>query len=133
MFFENLIKYFSKNYTNKKIIDLYLDIFIILLGYDDKNIAENLFKRGIIYEGIFCKLLCGCNGSSLYFSNKMIFKMLKIICEYLKIALMPLEKDKITREALLLLNSFKDFVLTSNIISEETRDCLIHLEFMNNI
>ena len=133
LFFENLIKYFSKNYINKKIIDLYLDIFIILLGYDDKNIAENLFKRGIIYEGIFCKLLCGCNGSSLYFNNKMIFKMLKIICEYLKIALMPLEKDKITREDLLLLNSFKNFVLTSNIISEETRDCLIHLEYMNNI
>ena len=134
LFFENLIKYFNKNYfANKIIFDKYLDIFIKLLGYNNKNIAENLFKRGIIYEGIFYKLLCECKSSTLYFNNEMILKMLKIISDYLEIVLLPLEKEKITREDLLLLNSFKDFVLTSKIISEKTRDCLIHLEYMNNI
>ena len=103
------------------------------MGYNNKNIAENLFKRGIIYEGIFYKLLCECKSSTLYFNNEMILKMLKIISDYLEIVLLPLEKEKITREDLLLLNSFKDFVLTSKIISEKTRDCLIHLEYMNNI
>ena len=133
LFFGNLIIYFSENITNKKILDKYLDLFIRLLGYNNKNIAENLFKRGIIYEAIFCKLLCGCDNSILSFNNEMILKMLKIIVDYLEIALQPLEKEKFTREDFLLLNSFKEFVLTSKIISEETRDCLIHLEYMNNI
>ena len=53
--FENLIIYFSRNLENKIILDGFLETFIRLLGYYNKFIADNLYKRGIINECILMK------------------------------------------------------------------------------
>ena len=46
-FFENLIIYFSKNLSNKSVVEIFLDTFLRLLGHEDKIIAE-LLNKGYI-------------------------------------------------------------------------------------
>ena len=60
-FFENLIKninkstYFSKHLKNRTIVESFLDTFIRLFGYFNKNIADNYiysFNKETIYKKI---------------------------------------------------------------------------------
>ena len=129
-FFENLIIYFSKNLSNKTVVEIFLDIFLRLLGHEDKIIADNLFKRGILYEGIFCSLLNNCD---YHFNEKMVLKMMKIILNYFQIVFHIKQEDKFSREDILFYSKFKDFITNSNIISEEIRESILSLDIMKII
>ena len=128
--FEKLIIYFSRNLRNKTIVDGFLETFIRLFGYFNKNIADNLFKRGIIYQGIFSTLLCGCQKNIFSFDKKIKFKMCKIISDYLQIIH---SEAKYTRDDYLLFINFKEFLTVTNIIPEETKECILHLDYMNEM
>ena len=129
-FFENLIIYFSKNLSNKSVVEIFLDTFLRLLGHEDKIIADNLFKRGILYEGIFCSLLNNCD---YHFNEKMVLKMMKIILNYFQIVFHIKQEDKFSREDILFYSKFKDFITNSNIISEEIRESILSLDIMKLI
>ena len=129
-FFENLITYFSKHLKNRTIVESFLDTFIRLFGYFNKNIADNLYKRGIIFDGIFSELLCGCQNNIYSFNKETIYKMAKIISDYLHIIH---STSKYTREDYVLFTNFKEFLLVTNIIPEETKDCILHLEYMKDM
>ena len=129
-FFENLIIYFSKNLSNKSVVERFLDTFLRLLGHEDKIIADNLFKRGILYEGIFCSLLNNCD---YHFNEKMVLKMMKIILNYFQIVFHIKQEDKFSREDILFYSKFKDFITNSNIISEEIRESILSLDIMKII
>ena len=129
-FFENLIIYFSKNLSNKTVVEIFLDTFLRLLGHEDKIIADNLFKRGILYEGIFCSLLNNCD---YHFNEKMVLKMMKIILNYFQIVFHIKQEDKFSREDILFYSKFKDFITNSNIISEEIRESILSLDIMKII
>ena len=132
-FFENLVIFFSKNSMNKIILDSFLNTLIRLLGHYDKKIADNLFKRGIINECIFCYFLRGYNLNNCPFNEEIITKMFKIISDYLQIVFDKNQENKLTKEDYLLLHNFKQFIESTDIISEETRVCLLHLDYMNMI
>ena len=128
--FGNLIKYFCMNLKSKIIVDEFLKVFLRLLGHEDERIADNLFKRGIIHEGILCNLLYGCNNRNYSFTEEMIVNMCKIICIYLKIVFNPVKK-MFEREDYILCFNFKEFIINSDIITEDNKECLLNLEFMN--
>ena len=132
-FFDNLVIFFSKNLNNRRILENFLNTFIRLLGHYDKKIADNLFKRGIINECIFCYFLRGCNLNNCPFNEEIIAKMFKIISDYLQIVFGKNQESKLKREDYLLLHNFKEFIKNTDIISEETRVCLLHLDYMNMI
>ena len=129
-FFQNLIKYFSKNLSNKNIVEKFLDTFYRLLGHEDKIIADNLFKRGILYDGIFCQLLINCNNYDCCFNEEMILKMIKIISRYFIIVFDTKQENKFSREDLVFGSIFKEFITNTNIISEGNKECIFNLEYM---
>lgn len=128
--FNNLIKYFSINLENRTIVDGFLDTFIRLLGYYDKFIADNLYKRGIIKEGILMKLLYGYDNNILSFDNKMIYNMCKIISDYLQIMFQDCNKKKFIRDDYILFITFKEFLSTTNKISDDIKECILNLDYM---
>ena len=132
-FFENLILYFSKNLMNRIILEYFLNTFIRLLGYYNIKIARNLFKRGIINEGIFSSLLGGLNENNCHFNEDTIKKMFKIISDYLQTIFDIQQNDKLTNGELAFYYKFKQFVNNTDIIPEETKECVLHLEFQNMI
>ena len=129
-FFENLIIYFSKNLSNKNIVDSFLNTFYRLLGHEDKIIAENLSKRGILYDGIFCRLLINCNNDDCCFNEEMILKMIKIISLYFIIVFDTKQENKFSREDIVFGSIFKEFITNTNIISEGNKECIFNLEYM---
>ena len=129
-FFDNLIRYFSKNLSNKNIVDSFLNTFYRLLGHEDKIIAENLFKRGILYDGIFCQLLINCNNYDCCFNEEMILKMIKIISRYFIIVFDTKQENKFSREDMVFGSIFKEFITNTNIISEGNKECIFNLEYM---
>ena len=60
----------------------------------------------------------------------MIVNMCKIICIYLKIVFNPVKK-MFEREDYILCFNFKEFIINSDIITEDNKECLLNLEFMN--
>ena len=130
-FFSNLIKYFSINLMNKTLVDKYLDTFLRLLGYNEPRIADILFKRGIIKDGIFNGILKKVNNKNS-FNPDMIMKMCKIISDYLQTVFEVINKNKFLGEDLWLYNEFKEFLLSSNIISDDIKECILSLEYMKN-
>lgn len=128
--FGKLIIYFSQHLKNREIVDGFLETFKRLFGYFNKNIADNLYKRGIIFEGIFSNLLCGCQNNVYSFNKEMKYKMCKIISDYLQIIH---SESKYTRDDYILLLNFKEFLLSTNIISEETKECILHLDYMKDV
>ena len=129
--FSNLVKYFSMNLTNKIIVSKYLNVFERLLGYNDKRIADNLFKRGIIYEGILCNLLYGSNNCNCSFNEKMIIQMCKIISNYLQTVVDM--NNKFGREDYLLCYNFKEYINNSNNMPENIKECILNLDYMKMI
>ena len=132
-FFENLVLYFGKNLMNRIILEYFLNTFIRLLGYYNIKIARNLFKRGIINEGIFSSLLGGLNENNCHFNEDTIKKMFKIISDYLQTIIDIQQNDKLTNGELAFYYKFKQFVNNTDIIPEETKECVLHLEFQNMI
>jgi hypothetical protein len=130
-FFSNLIKYFSINLMNKTLVDKYLDTFLRLLGYNEPRIADILFKRGIIKDGIFNGILNKDNNKNS-FNPDMLMKMCKIISDYLQTVFEVINKNKFLGEDLWLYNEFKEFLLSSNIISDDIKECILSLEYMKN-
>ena len=130
-FFSNLIKYFSINLMNKTLVDKYLDTFLRLLGYNEPRIADILFKRGIIKDGIFNGILKKVNNKNS-FNPDMLMKMCKIISDYLQTVFEVINKNKFLGEDLWLYNEFKEFLLSSNIISDDIKECILSLEYMKN-
>ena len=132
-FFENLIIYFRNNLMNRIVVDNFLDTFIRLLGYSDIRIADNLFKRGIIYEGMFCNLLSEYNSNNNHFNEDTVKKICKIISYYLQIIFNSNQKDKLTKEDFLLCYNFKNFITNTDILLEDTKNCLLSLDYMKMI
>ena len=132
-FFENLIIYFKNNLMNRIVVDNFLDTFIRLLGYSDIRIADNLFKRGIIYEGMFCNLLSEYNSNNNHFNDDTVKKLCKIISYYLQIIFNSNQKDKLTKEDFLLCYNFKNFITNTDILLEDTKNCLLSLDYMKMI
>lgn len=128
--FENLIIYFSINLENKIILDGFLETFIRLLGYYNKFIADNLYKRGIINECILMKLLYGYNNNIFSFDNKMINNMCKIISDYLNIMFEDGNKKQFTRDDYILFIKFKEFLSSTDKISDDIKECILNLEYM---
>ncbi len=129
--FDNLILYFSKNMNNNKIMDKFLNMFEALLNYGDKNVAENLNKRGIIKDGIF--------NSLQYFNDtqnekELVLKKCKIILNYLNIMYDDTQENNnmFDKEDYLLCCQFKE-ILSSGLlnISEDAIDALMHSGIMN--
>ena len=129
--FDNLILYFSKNMNNNKIMDKFLNMFEALLNYGDKNVAENLNKRGIIKDGIF--------NSLQYFNDtqnekELLLKKCKIILNYLNIMYDDTQENNnmFDKEDYLLCCQFKE-ILSSGLlnISEDAIDALMHSGIMN--
>ena len=129
-FFQNLIIYFRNNLSNKNIVEKFLDTFYRLLGHEDKIIADNLFKRGILYDGIFCQLLINCNNYDCCFNEEMILKMIKIISRYFIIVFDTKQENKFSREDMVFGSIFKEFITNTNIISEGNKECIFNLEYM---
>ena len=128
--FEKLIIYFSKHLKNRTIVESFLETFKRLFGYFNKNIADNLYKRGIIFEGIFSNLLCGCQNNIYSFDEDAKYKMCKIISDYLQIIH---SESKYTRDDYILLTNFKEFLSITNIIPEETKECILNLDYMKDM
>ena len=131
--FENLVQFFSLNMANNKIMDLYLNTFQRVLNYNDKDIAENLYKRGIIKDAIF---------NSLQYSNenqnekRLVLKKCKIIISYLNTMYdFHLENNEsFDKEEYLLCYKFKEILLNGSLnLSEGIIEALIHTGCMNSI
>ena len=116
---------------NKTLVDKYLDTFLRLLGYNEPRIADILFKRGIIKDGIFNGILKKVNNKNS-FNPDMLMKMCKIISDYLQTVFEVINKNKFLGEDLWLYNEFKEFLLSSNIISDDIKECILSLEYMKN-
>ena len=56
--------------------------------------------------------------------------MCKIISDYLQIIH---SESKYTRDDYILLINFKEFLLSTNIIPEETKECILHLDYMEDM
>ena len=129
--FENLVAFFSLNMANNKIMYIYLNTFDRLLTYNDRQIAENLNKRGIIKDGIF--------NSLLYFNdkqNELVLLKCKIILSYLNTMYdSQTECNNIFgKEEYLLCYKFKEIILSGQLnISEDIVEALLHSGCMNSI
>ena len=130
-FFSNLIIFFSINLNNKIVVNFFLDTFVRLIGYNDSIVAENLYKRGIINEGIFYNLLIKSNENNNLYNEEEILKMCKIISGYLQTVYVADKKNYLNKEEYLLYENFKQFLYSSDSISEEYKECLLHKDFMN--
>ena len=127
--FDNLVKFFSINMNNNKIVDNFLDTFIRLLNYYDKQIADNLNKRGIIKDGIL--------NSFQYMNNnnqKEIKKKCKIISSYLYTVYDPNQKNGFNKEDYLICYKFKEMLELNQInLPYDFIDVILKLDFMNLI
>ena len=116
--------------NNKIVVNFYVDTFIRLLEYNDKIVAENLYKRGIINEGIFYNLLIKSNKNNSLYNEKEILKICKIITGYLRIVYVG-NKKSYNKNEYLLCKNFKQFLKSTDLISEDVKECLLHRDFMN--
>ena len=127
--FDNLVKFFSINMNNNKIVDNFLDTFLRLLNYYDKQIADNLNKRGIIKDGIL--------NSFQYMNNnnqKEIKKKCKIISSYLYTVYDPNQKNGFNKEDYLICYKFKEMLELNQInLPYDFIDVILKLDFMNLI
>ena len=115
--------------NNNKIVDNFLDTFLRLLNYYDKQIADNLNKRGIIKDGIL--------NSFQYMNNnnqKEIKKKCKIISSYLYTVYDPNQKNGFNKEDYLICYKFKEMLELNQInLPYDFIDVILKLDFMNLI
>lgn len=131
--FENLVLFFCLNMANNKIMDIYLNTFERLLNYYDKNIAENLYKRGIIQDGIFYSLQYYNENQN---EKELVLKKCKIILSYLNTKYdSHLENsESFDKEDNILCSKFKEIILSGTLnLSEDNIEVLIHSGYMNSI
>ena len=131
--FENLILYFSLNISNKNIMNIYLNMFQRLLNYGEKNIAENLNKRGVIKDGIFNSFQ---SLNEIQNEEKLNEKKCKIILCYLNIMYDDSkEKNKILdKDDYLLGYQFKELLLSGLLnIPEDDIESLMNAGIMKLI
>ena len=127
-FFENMVTFYSQNLGNNIIVDSFLNTFIRLLNYYDKQIGDNLYKRGIIKDGVF---------NSLQYSNSntneiIIIKECKVISLYLD-SILDVSKDKngYNKEDYFLCCKFKEILLSGQLnIPEDAKECIIKSDYM---
>ena len=132
--FENLVTFFASNVGNNKIMNIFLDTFERLLNYNDKKIADNLYKRGIIKDGIF-KSLLNCNDKQNEI-ELMVLKKCKIIISYLNTMYDSQNEynDTFDKEYYLLCYQFRDIILSGQLnISDEYAGILLKSGCMNTI
>ena len=132
--FENLVTFFASNVGNNKIMNIFLDTFERLLNYYDKQIADNLYKRGIIKDGIF-KSLLNCNDKQNEI-ELMVLKKCKIIISYLNTMYDSQNEynDALDKEFYLLCYQFRDIILSGQLnISDEYVGILLKSGCMNTI
>ena len=132
--FENLVTFFASNVGNNKIMNIFLDTFERLLNYYDKQIADNLYKRGIIKDGIF-KSLLNCNDKQNEI-ELMVLKKCKIIISYLNTMYDSQNEynDTFDKEYYLLCYQFRDIILSGQLnISDEYVGILLKSGCMNTI
>ena len=132
--FENLVTFFASNVGNNKIMNIFLDTFERLLNYYDKQIADNLYKRGIIKDGIF-KSLLNCNDKQNEI-ELMVLKKCKIIISYLNTMYDSQNEynDTFDKEYYLLCYQFRDIILSGQLnISDEYAGILLKSGCMNTI
>ena len=119
----------SGNSQNKQ--EQYESIYIIQLLKVCNNIidSDTNFAIELILSEFFSNLI-------KYFSNSfnpdMLMKMCKIISDYLQTVFEVINKNKFLGEDLWLYNEFKEFLLSSNIISDDIKECILSLEYMKN-
>ena len=129
--FNSLIKFFSSYLNDDKIGNIFIDTFQLLLNYNDKEIADNLNKRGIIKDGIF---------NSLQYLNinkikmDIILKKCKIISDYLNIMYDPNKNNNgFNKEDYLLGYKFKEMIEMNHLnIPEDYIETILHLDYMNS-
>ena len=132
--FENLVTFFASNVGNNKIMNIFLDTFERLLNYNDKQIADNLYKRGIIKDGIF-KSLLNCNDKQNEI-ELIVLKKCKIIISYLNTMYDSQNEynDTLDKEYYLLCYQFRDIILSGQLnISDEYVGILLKSGCMNTI
>ena len=132
--FENLVTFFASNVGNNKIMNIFLDTFERLLNYNDKKIADNLYKRGIIKDGIF-KSLLNCNDKQNEI-ELIVLKKCKIIISYLNTMYDSQNEynDALDKEFYLLCYQFRDIILSGQLnISDEYVGILLKSGCMNTI
>ena len=125
--FENLIIFFSLNIgNNNKIMYIFLNTFERLLNDDDKQIADNLNKRGIIKDGVFYFLL--------YLNDKqkeedLVLKKCEIIISYFDVMYDSQNESNNTfdKEDYLLFYKFKEIISSGQL---DISDILLKLYFI---
>ena len=123
-----MVTFYSQNLGNNIIVDSFLNTFIRLLNYYDKQIGDNLYKRGIIKDGVF---------NSLQYSNSntneiIIIKECKVISLYLD-SILDVSKDKngYNKEDYFLCCKFKEILLSGQLnIPEDAKECIIKSDYM---
>ena len=132
--FNSLIKYYSMNMSNSKIVFYFLNMFKILLINNDIEIADNMKKRGIIKDGIFDTLKY-CNNNKNSIEKEILFHKCDIISKYFQTVYNPnLENNGFDKEDYLLCYNFKEMLLLHQLdISDEYIEMLLHLDYMNCI
>ena len=130
--FNNLIKYYSINMYNSKIVLYFLIMFKMLLINNDIEIADNMKKRGIIKDGIFDTLNYNNNNPN---EKEILFHKCDIISKYLQTIYNPnMENNGFDREDYLLCYNFKEMLLLHQLkISDEHIEMFLHLDYMNCI
>ena len=127
-FFENMISFFAQNIGNIQIVDSFLDTFIFLLSYEDKNIGDNLNKRGIIKDGVLNSLLYPNSNAN----KNIVLKECKVISLYLK-SLIDINnyKNGYNKEDFCLCCKYKEILLSGQLnIPEGAIESIIKSDYM---
>ena len=129
--FETLLIYFRDNMSNNNITFKFIDAFSRLLNYTDKEIADCLYKRGIIKDAVFDSLLSQNNRN---YNREMLLKLCQIISKYLETMFEVGGQDNgFSNNDLILCYQFKEIVENVLEISMEDKECLCSLDYMSSV
>jgi hypothetical protein len=129
--FETLLIYFRDNMSNSNITFKFIDSFSRLLNYTDKEIADCLYKRGIIKDAVFDSLLSQNNRN---YNREMLLKLCQIISKYLETMFEVDGQDNgFSNNDLILCYQFKEIVENVLEISIEDKECLCSLDYMSSV
>lgn len=129
--FETLLIYFRDNISNNNITFKFIDAFSRMLNYSDKEIADCLYKRGIIKDAVFDNLLSQNNRN---YNRETLLKLCQIISKYLETMFEVNGQDNgFSNEDLILCYQFKEIVENVLEISLEDKECLCSLDYMSSV
>lgn len=126
--FENLIFFFKDNLSNNNIVFKFINTFFRLLSYNNRGIADYLFKRGIIKDGVFDSLLIP---NYKNYNNEMILNILKVILKYLE-TMFDLNKKNngFSNDDYILCYQLKEIIKNELDLPKADKECLLSLDFM---